>query len=349
MPGIPPPAGNSEAGAEGINLQFCSLVVNYDLPWNPQRIGRSHRYGQKHDVVVLNFLNKGNEADQRVYELLSEKFRLFEGVFGSSDEVIGAIGSGVDFEKRVADIYQKCRTLPEIRAAFDALQASLSTEISDAMTRTRAQLLENFDEEVREKLRVRQEESREQLNRFTRLLMSLTWGELGDLATFDSERSFTLHRSPGAEVAPGRYTLPSRDEKLREAEPAAPGEHRYRLGHPLAQHLLTQAKARTLAGEVEHLHFDYGAHTGHIGALRDRRGSSGWLSLALYRVAALGQTEEHLLWSALTDEGEVLPPEISRKLFELSAEARPTAETPPPVLDGLQEGAGGVPGGDQPA
>ncbi len=56
----------TEAGAEGINLQFCSLVVNYDLPWNPQRIeqriGRCHRYGQKHDVVVVNFLNRKNEG-----------------------------------------------------------------------------------------------------------------------------------------------------------------------------------------------------------------------------------------------------------------------------------------------
>ena len=81
----------TEAGAEGINLQFCALVVNYDLPWNPQRIeqriGRCHRYGQKHDVVVVNFLNQKNEADQRVFQLLSEKFSLFEGVFGASDEV----------------------------------------------------------------------------------------------------------------------------------------------------------------------------------------------------------------------------------------------------------------------
>ena len=78
----------TESGAEGINLQFCSLVVNYDLPWNPQRIeqriGRCHRYGQKHDVVVINFLNRKNAADQRVFELLSEKFRLFDGVFGAS-------------------------------------------------------------------------------------------------------------------------------------------------------------------------------------------------------------------------------------------------------------------------
>ena len=103
----------TEAGAEGINLQFCSLVVNYDLPWNPQRIeqriGRCHRYGQKHDVVVVNFLNRKNAADRRVYELLSEKFQLFEGVFGASDEVLGAIECGVDFEKRINDIYQRCR------------------------------------------------------------------------------------------------------------------------------------------------------------------------------------------------------------------------------------------------
>ena len=103
----------TEAGAEGINLQFCSLVLNYDLPWNPQRIeqriGRCHRYGQKHDVVVVNFLNRKNEADKRVFELLSEKFKLFEGVFGASDEVLGAIESGVDFEKRIAAIYQSCR------------------------------------------------------------------------------------------------------------------------------------------------------------------------------------------------------------------------------------------------
>jgi len=73
----------TEAAAEGINLQFCNLVVNYDLPWNPQRIeqriGRCHRYGQKFDVVVVNFLNKSNAADQRVYQLLDEKFKLFSG------------------------------------------------------------------------------------------------------------------------------------------------------------------------------------------------------------------------------------------------------------------------------
>ena len=106
-------------------------------PAHRAAIGRCHRYGQKHDVVVVNFLNRNNEADQRVHELLAEKFRLFEGVFGASDEVLGAIESGVDFEKRIADIYQRCRPPDEIQTAFDQLQRELNSEINESMTRTR--------------------------------------------------------------------------------------------------------------------------------------------------------------------------------------------------------------------
>ena len=85
-------------------------MVNYDLPWNPQRveqrIGRCHRYGQQRDVVVLNFLNRANAADARLYELLEKKLNLFDGVFGASDEILGALENGVDFEKRVLEIYR---------------------------------------------------------------------------------------------------------------------------------------------------------------------------------------------------------------------------------------------------
>src|SRR4051812_39171728 len=148
----------TEAAAEGINLQFCNLVVNYDLPWNPQRveqrIGRCHRYGQQFDVVVVNFLNKKNAADQRVYQLLDQKFRLFDGVFGASDEVLGAIESGVDFEKRIASIYQKCRTPEQIQFEFDALQRDLETEIAEGQRDAREKLLDNFDQEVVEKVRI---------------------------------------------------------------------------------------------------------------------------------------------------------------------------------------------------
>ncbi len=175
----------TEAAAEGINLQFCSLVVNYDLPWNPQRIeqriGRCHRYGQKYDVVVVNFLNRRNAADQRVFELLSEKFQLFSGVFGASDEILGTIESGVDFEKRIAAIYQNCRTEEEIQKAFDELQKEMEVEIDENMTKTRKKLLENFDEEVHEKLKISLEESKLYLNKYENWLWQITKHYLGTL------------------------------------------------------------------------------------------------------------------------------------------------------------------------
>ncbi|MCK5201634.1 MAG: DEAD/DEAH box helicase, partial [Spirochaetales bacterium] len=168
----------TEAAAEGINLQFCSFIVNYDMPWNPQRIeqriGRCHRYGQMFDVVVLNFLNKKNAADIRVYELLNDKFKLFEGVFGVSDEVLGAIESGVDFEKQILSIYQNCRTQEEIEDAFNSLQSQFQESITTEMHNTRQKLLENFDEEVHEKLRVNLRESEIDLNKHENMLWRLT-------------------------------------------------------------------------------------------------------------------------------------------------------------------------------
>jgi len=168
----------TEAAAEGINLQFCSMVVNYDLPWNPQRIeqriGRCHRYGQQHDVVVINFLNRSNAADLRVFELLDEKFRLFSGVFGASDEVLGAIESGVDFERRIASIYQDCRTTEAINAEFEQLRLDLEAEISETMDDTRRKLLEHLDADVHDRLRVSLAESSEFIDRASEQLWRLT-------------------------------------------------------------------------------------------------------------------------------------------------------------------------------
>lgn len=304
----------TEAGAEGINLQFCSLVVNYDLPWNPQRIeqriGRCHRYGQQHDVVVVNFLNRKNAADQRVFQLLSEKFRLFEGVFGASDEVLGAIESGVDFEKRIASIYQQCRKANEIQSAFDRLQLELDFEISDTLNRARQQLLEHFDDEVREKLRVRNESSRAALNRYEQRLMALTRFELGESATFLSESAFDLHRAPnGADVPPGRYELPRRTGDA----------HFYRLNHSLAEALVARAKSRSLddASDIE-LRVDYSNHVGRISVLESLRGRSGILRLDCLTVETLGQAEDHLLLSAVTSDGQVVPAEVSARLLTVS-------------------------------
>lgn len=324
----------TEAGAEGINLQFCSLVVNFDLPWNPQRIeqriGRCHRYGQKHDVVVVNFLNRKNAADLRVFQLLSEKFQLFEGVFGASDEVLGAIESGIDFEKRIAAIYQRCRKQEEIKTAFDQLQLELSLEIDEAMTQTRRKLLENFDDEVREKLKVRAESSQAVLNQFERLLIQLTRHELADAATFAEDSAFQLHRCPypeRASVIPiGRYELPRRSGDA----------HLYRLAHPLAEAVVERAKAHaTPAAEI---HFNYEEHDGKISVLLPLRGKSGWLALSRLTVEALDQAEDHLVFSAVTDAGETLDAETARRLFSLPATVgNASSASPPDRLASLAE------------
>jgi adenine-specific DNA-methyltransferase len=305
----------TEAGAEGINLQFCSLVVNYDLPWNPQRIeqriGRCHRYGQQYDVVVVNFLNRKNAADLRVFELLSEKFKLFEGVFGASDEVLGAIESGVDFEKRIAAIYQQCRQPEEIKTAFDQLQRELSLEINEAMTRTRQQLMEHFDDEVREKLKVRDEDSKVYLNRYERLLMQISQYELAGHAEFINDSSFRLNSQPfltkNSQIPLGLYELPRRSGDA----------HLYRLNHPLAESILSQAKDRELP-PVE-VRFDYGMHNGKISILEPFIGESGSLTAMLFTIEALDQVEDYLILSAATDKGRLLDEETARRLLSLPA------------------------------
>jgi len=304
----------TEAAAEGINLQFCSLVVNYDLPWNPQRIeqriGRCHRYGQKHDVVVVNFLNRKNQADQRVFELLSEKFQLFEGVFGASDEVLGALESGVDFEKRINDIYQRCRKPDEIKTAFDQLQLELSFEINEAMTQTRRKLLEHFDDEVREKLRMQDESSKAVLDKYERLLMRLTRHELDGKAEFLDDGAFRLLeapvRDPSINAIPlGVYELPRRSGDAQT----------YRLGHPLAEAVVYRAKERSIVpAEIE---FSYEDHQGKVSILEPLRGSSGTLSVSLFTVESLEQAEDHLLVAGVTDGGDVLDEDAARRLLSL--------------------------------
>ncbi len=304
----------TEAAAEGINLQFCSLVVNYDLPWNPQRIeqriGRCHRYGQKCDVVVVNFLNKANAADLRVYQLLDEKFKLFNGVFGASDEVLGSIESGVDFEKRIIDIYQTCRTPEQIEFNFNSLQKELEKEIGDKMGQTRQKLLENFDEEVQEKLRLREIQSQNYLTKYDDWLWKLTRYCLHSYAIFEEKRpAFILKENPfpGENIHPGLY----------EAAKEVVEGNLYRVGHPLAQRIIE--KCRSLPLKPRELVFEYSSSGRNIAVLNPLVGKSGWLTLNALSISTL-ETEDHLLFAAISDEGQILDSDQCERLFTVNAE-----------------------------
>lgn len=316
----------TEAAAEGINLQFCNVVVNYDLPWNPQRIeqriGRCHRYGQKFDVVVVNFLNRNNAADVRVYQLLDEKFRLFDGVFGASDEVLGVAEAGVDFEKRINDIYQKCRSPQQIQFEFDQLQRELETEITAGQRDAREKLLNNFDQEVIEKVRV---QSYDYLGRFEERLWQLTRYLLAEHARFDEQGySFTLVRNPFPNeiIHPGPYRM---GKGVQDA-------NTFRVGHPLAQRLLDVGKAQPeTSGEVI---FSYSAAGKNIAILEPWVGKNGWLRCSRFTVQAV-ETEDHLVFAAITDSGETFDETQCRRLFDLPGEMQ-RADLPfdgfPPAL-----------------
>jgi superfamily II DNA or RNA helicase len=320
----------TEAAAEGINLQFCNLVVNYDMPWNPQRIeqriGRCHRYGQKYDVVVVNFLNKANAADVRVYQLLAEKFKLFDGVFGASDEVIGAIESGVEFEKRIVGIYQRCRTTEQIEFQFDQLQQELESQIAQARSDASEQLLNNFDQDVIERVRLSCGNS---LSRFEDLLWRLTTFYLAPYARFDTPgHSFYLERDPFAASAD-------------KSQPVNPGPYRmgknveeaniYRVGHPLAQQVLRVCC--TLPTPKVEMRFklkDSGKRIAILESLPDRR---GWLTCSRFTISGF-ETEDHILLAGVLDSGQSLDPSACKRLFDLAGEpGQPLLLEPPDALN----------------
>ncbi len=302
----------TEAAAEGINLQFCSLIVNYDLPWNPQRIeqriGRCHRYGQKHDVVVINFLNTKNEADKRVFQLLSQKFKLFEGVFGASDEVLGSIESGVDFEKRILNIYQKCRTSEEIKKAFDDLQEEMSQPIDEKMKNTRQKLLENFDKEVHEKLKICSKQSSEYLNKHETWLWEITKQVLSEDAVFEpKDYTFHLRTKPfGLNNIPlGPYKM---GKNIQDS-------HIYRPNHPLAEKIIDQVINNKT--DRKRLIFNHN-EAPKISILEEFIGQSGLLRLTKMTICSF-EKEDYLIFSAVTNAGKALDAEQCSRLFFIPA------------------------------
>lgn len=328
----------TEAAAEGVNIQFCSLVVNYDLPWNPQRIeqriGRCHRYGQLHDVVVINFLNERNEADQRVLELLTEKFSLFSGIFGASDEVLGTIESGVDFEQRILAIYQECRTTAEIDGQFRRLQDEMDEHIAARMAETRKDLLEHFDEDVHERLKIELADAKAQLDRFGRRFWSVTKLILRGSAAFDeSEHAFDLNEPPREGIPLGRYHLisksgPEKGDAPSPSEAGAFGSFLYRLSHPLGEHVLGEAKA--LDTPPASITFDVSGNPTRLHLVEALKGSRGHLTLTRLAIDSY-ERDERLLFSGVDAAGQALDQETMEKLFACTGVVESNATVPEPV------------------
>lgn len=316
----------TESAAEGVNLQFCSLLINYDLPWNPQRIeqriGRCHRYGQKSDVVVINFLNTRNDADRRVLELLTDKFKLFDGVFGASDEILGRISDDLDFEKRILAIYDNCRTPEAITAAFDRLQKEMEDSIAATRNLAEERLLQYFDTDVHERFKTRLQQTRKRLDDFQRWFWLASRFALNNYAAFNPQSyRFDLKTAPEPHLHLGVYSLL---KDSGENETAA----LHRPNTDLGQWCIEQCKtADTPNAEIT---FDYGGYSGgKISILAQNQGKSGWLSVEKIKIHSQADAFETLLFTARTDDGEWLDDDFCQKLLLLGTKRTDRAQAIP--------------------
>ncbi len=256
---------STEAGAKGLNLQFCEVVINYDLPWNPQRIeqriGRCHRYGQHRDVTVVNFIAADNEAQRLTFEILSQKLELFGTVLGATDEVLHEAGAlapeslvsalGGDFETQLKRIYERARTVDDVEHDLRALRDSIASKkqsFDEAQQRTEALIQSQLDATVRRTLRRIEEQMPSELAELDRDLEQVVVSYL--------EAAGVPHRIAGGagarhlEIAPtAALPAPLNEGVLcvignatTEAEPSL------HLGHPLVVQAVEATRVAAFAG-----------------------------------------------------------------------------------------------------
>ncbi len=323
----------TEVGGEGVNLQFCNLIINYDLPWNPQkieqRIGRCHRYGQKFDVIVINFLNEGNEADVRVYNLLEHKLGLFNGMFGSSNEILGILEGNIDIEKRITEIYVRARTPQEIGEYFDQLEFELQEQMKEDLDDARRKLFRNLSIEVKEKLESEAKEDIRAISEIENIFWKLAKYELKNYAIInEAEKSIELQETPFGlnDTETGIYQLLGMES-----------DYEYfllRMNSTLGQYVLEKAKSHS----VEQRCIIYNL-TNPEEAPRDLLslvGKSGYLKCS--KLTIYGQKEEEFLtMAAIDDDYEAIDTRVAKLLFNLPIDTTEPVTIPQSALDELED------------
>jgi hypothetical protein len=322
-----------------LNLQFCETVINYDLPWNPQRIeqriGRCHRYSQQRDVTVVNFIARDNEAHRLTFEILSQKLDLFGKVLDASDHVLHeprtdapeilVSALSVEFERDLRSIYSRSRTLDEVTREIAALRDKIS-ERRDAYEKEyerTSQIIESrFDENVRNVFKRLREDLPDSLADFDRDLAELVDGYLTTCAVAyrrsDEAGRVVFDLEPGTalpvEIGDGLRFATGDARGLTDAEPL-------NLVHPLVRAAI--AKARTWSGG--------GAVTLHLPSasspdLAALAGNEGLISVVL--VDYLGFEPVQRLIAAAVVSGAPIDPSLAAKIVHLRASDGPIFKGP---------------------
>ena len=327
----------TESGSEGLNLQFCSAVVNYDLPWNPQRIeqriGRCHRYGQKVDVVVFNFINTSNHVEKHAYDILDNKFKLFEGMFGASDSVLGLLEQGNDLENKLMKILLNCRSAEDVDREFELLQKQYSKEISAKLKETQKKLIEHFDEEVSSKFHNSEKELKIQLERIENDFWDLTKIILQENAVFDEKRHQFLISDDIDEIeedSKGLYQLILRSNNgVCDSDAIA-----YKINSSLGRHVIQTGLGDTT--NREYVEFDLTNYPNNISGLNLYKNQECYLNLTKLKTAGL-VNEECLLLTGITSDGETINQELLEKLFRLDGRIKASEPFKGTLIDILEK------------
>jgi superfamily II DNA or RNA helicase len=329
---------STEAGAKGLNLQFCETVINYDLPWNPQRIeqriGRCHRYGQKRDVTVINFTASDNEAQRLTFDILSQKLDLFGKVLDASDNVLHEPRTenpemlvsvlSIEFESDLRSIYSRARTADEVTREIAALRDKIS-ERRDAYEKEyerTSQIIESrFDDKVRRVFKNLQKDLPGGLAELDRDLAALVEG-------FLAAHSIAHHRfEEGGRVIfeiPEGAALPA---GLGQARRFATGDARglkdaeaLNLLHPLVQAAITDARASSVDGSIK-LQLPPTASQG-LAALAGKKGL-----LCVVLVDYEGFEPVQSLVAAAVVAGTPIDPSLAAEILRLPAMKGPAWES----------------------
>ena len=302
---------STEAGSEGLNLQFCSLVINYDLPWNPQRveqrIGRCHRFGQKFDVTVINFINSSNKVEQRIYELLSQKFLLFDEVFGASDEVLGKINNVENLEYAIANIYQNCRTTEEIDDAFDKIQEQFGDEIKSSIDKTKKDIIDNFEEDIQKYFEDTIQTAEVKINYLESIFWNLTKIVLKEYAEFNDQEYIINVKN--LDNYNGIYKLSSRNEDNKYVD--------YNFNTKLGNYVLNTA--RNILEDKGEIIFNISDYKYNLREVENLKNKSGLIKLCSYNIKSFDD-ENYLFFSGRLDDGTYLSDDVIQKMFRVNTQ-----------------------------
>ncbi|MEN9391139.1 MAG: hypothetical protein RL017_436, partial [Pseudomonadota bacterium] len=313
----------TDSASEGVNLQFCSLLMNFDLPWNPQRIeqriGRIHRYGQKHDVVIINFLDTMNLIDERIFNILDKKIGLFNGMFGASNEILGRITNlNNGFEKQIYNIYMNCRTETEIIEEFDLLGEQFKDERSKRFEAAKEVLHTDFDEDVHQLLKNLEQENKQRLDSISLKFWNLTKYQLpqfaNDVKFNEDEKSFEL-QEPVQNNIPGIYYLIKKDNF--EGQKDYTNNQLYRANHPLGKLIIDAAKNEDTPSVL--VEFNLSKYDKKVAALEPYKNKFGTLALEHLIIDTNGSQEDFLIFSGKLENGETLNQKECERLFNLDA------------------------------